>query len=151
MNVKELMGRGDKIMLSVLPFLVFGLVLNILYPDLFSIGSPRAAFQLLSILVLIVGVTLWIWTVVLILTRVPRHQLITSGPYAIMKHPLYTGVALLVFPWVGFLFGTWLGLAIGLILYGASRIFSPQEEQQLAAAFGMEWEKYTNRVILPWL
>jgi Isoprenylcysteine carboxyl methyltransferase (ICMT) family. len=47
---------------------------------------------------LIPGVTIWIWSVVLILTKVPRGELITSGPYALVKHPIYTGVALLVLP-----------------------------------------------------
>jgi hypothetical protein len=38
-----------------------------------------------------------------------------------MKHPLYTAVALLVVPWLGFLLDTWLGAVIGEGLYLASR------------------------------
>jgi protein-S-isoprenylcysteine O-methyltransferase Ste14 len=34
----------------------------------------------------------------------------------VVKHPLYTGVAFLVLPWLGFLFNSWLGAAIGVIL-----------------------------------
>ena len=71
---------------------------------------------------------MWIWSVVLILTRVPRGELITSGPYALVKHPLYTAVAVLVLPWIGFLFNTWLGALIGVALYIGSRIFAPAEE-----------------------
>jgi protein-S-isoprenylcysteine O-methyltransferase Ste14 len=51
---------------------------------------------------LLSGVTIWIWSAVLILTKVPQKKLITYGPYAFVKHPLYTGVAFLVLPWVGF-------------------------------------------------
>lgn len=49
------------------------------------------------------------WPVYLILTKMPRRDLITTGPYALVQHPLYTGVALLVLPCVGFLCNSWLG------------------------------------------
>ena len=58
------------------------------------------------------------------------------------KHPLYTGVALLVLPWIGFLFNTWLGVLIGIILYIGSRIFSPEEEEILSKTFGTTWDEY---------
>lgn len=34
-----------------------------------------------------------------------------------MKHPLYTAVALLVLPWLGFLLNTWLGALVGVVPY----------------------------------
>jgi len=105
----------------------------------------------LSVIVLIPGVTIWIWFVVLILTEVPRQKLITSGPYSFVKHPLYTGVALLVLPWIGLLLDTWLGVLSGIILYVASRIFSPEEERTLSEAFGPAWDEYCQGVKIPWL
>jgi protein-S-isoprenylcysteine O-methyltransferase Ste14 len=151
MNIKRLVGSGDRIMLLTLPFLIIGLVLNILRPSLFSVGGPPVALKALSIIVLIPGVAIWIWSVVLILTEVPRQKLITSGPYSFVKHPLYTGVALLVLPWIGLLFNTWLGVLLGIILYVASRIFSPEEERTLSTAFGTAWDEYCNNVKIPWL
>mgnify|MGYP001143691888 FL=1 len=87
----------------------------------------------------------------LILIKVPRGELITGGPYALVKHPLYTGVALLVLPWLGFLLDTWLGAAVGLVLYLASRRFACAEEEALAKTFGPAWDDYRKRVKLPWL
>ena len=151
MNLKRLVGSGDRIGLLTLPFLIIGLVLNILRPSLFSVGGPPTALKALSIIVLIPGVAIWIWSVVLILTEVPRQKLITSGPYSVVKHPLYTGVALLVLPWIGLLFNSWLGVLIGTILYVASRIFSPEEERTLSTAFGPAWDEYCTNVKIPWL
>ena len=85
----------------------------------------------LSIAVLIAGLAIWIWSVILILANVPSGRLITSGPYAWVKHPLYTAVALLVLPWVGFLLKTWLSAVVGVGLYLGSRIFAPAEEAEL--------------------
>jgi protein-S-isoprenylcysteine O-methyltransferase Ste14 len=77
--------------------------------------------------------------------------LITNGPYALVKHPLYTGVALLVLPSLGLLVDTWLGILIGIVLYGASRIFEPEEERTLSETFGPAWDEYRRRVKIAWL
>ncbi len=149
MNIGALVGSGDRIGLVTLPFLVVGVVLNIAFPSLFTIGGPPTWLGVLSVLVLLVGVVNWAWCVYLLLIKVPRRELITNGPYAMVKHPLYTGAALLVLPWLGFLLNTWLGAAIGIVLYVASRMFAPAEEVELAQKFGSVWDAYTAEVKLP--
>jgi protein-S-isoprenylcysteine O-methyltransferase Ste14 len=151
MKLKTLVGSGDKIGLLVLPFLIIGLILNIVFPSLFNIGGPSITLRAISLVILVPGVTIWIWSVILILTKVPRKELITNGPYSLVMHPLYTGVALLVLPWIGFLFNTWLGVLIGIVLYIGSRIFSPKEEELLSKTFGSTWDEYCNKVKIPWL
>ncbi len=150
-GLKALVGSGDKIAGLVLPFLIVGVGLNLAFPATFEVGGPSEALRTVSIAVLIPGVTIWIWSAVLILTHVPRGELIESGPYALVKHPLYTAVALLVIPWIGFLLNTWLGVVIGLVLYVASRILAPEEEAALAKTFGARWDAYCGKVLLPWL
>jgi protein-S-isoprenylcysteine O-methyltransferase Ste14 len=151
MRLKALVGSGHRIMLLALPFSVIGLVLNILFPSWFSVGGPPLVLKVISIVVLIPGVTIWIWSVVLILTRVSKNELITNGPYSLVKHPLYTGVAFLVLPWIGFLLNTWLAVAIGIILYVGSRLFAPEEERTLSETFGAAWDEYCRKVKIPWL
>jgi len=150
-TVKLLVGSGDKIALSTLPFLLAGVALNIAYPVAFHVGGPSTALVVISVIALIAGVTIWIWSAVLILVKVPHGELITSGPFRLVKHPLYTGVALLVLPWLGLLLNTWLGAAVGFILYVASRRFSRDEEAELSKTFGQTWEAYCRSVWIPWL
>jgi len=150
-KLKALVGRGDKSGLAVGPVFAAGLVLNILFPEVFRVAGPSAALRTVSWIVLVPGLVVWAWSVALILIRVPRGELITPGPYAWVKHPLYTGVALLVLPWQGFLLDTWLGAAVGLALYLASRRFSRAEEEALAKTFGPAWDAYQTRVKLPWI
>lgn len=151
MDLKRLIGSGDRIGLFTLPFVIVGLILNVAFPSVFDVGGPPTALAVVSVVVLIVGVTIWIWSVVLILTEVPRGELITSGPYSWMKHPLYVGVALLVLPWIGFLLNTWVGALIGIALYIGSRIYAPAEEASLSATFGAKWDEYSRAVRMPWL
>ncbi len=151
MNLKDLVGSGDKLGLFTLPFIVIGIGLNILFPKFFSVGGPPPILQIISIIVLIPGVVIWLWTVYLILTVVPKKKLITNGPYVLVRHPLYVGVALLVIPWVGFLLNSWIGIVIGGALYYASRLYAPAEEKLLSKTFGAYWEEYKAKVLIPWL
>jgi len=151
LDIRELIGSGRKIGKLTIPFLLVGATLNILFPAWFSVGMPNLVLGGISVLVLVPGVVVWLWSAYLLLTRVPRHELITTGPYAVVKHPLYTGVSLLVLPWLGFLFNTWLGLPIGIILYIGCRIYAPEEERELTKRFGTAWVDYTRKVQIPWL
>jgi protein-S-isoprenylcysteine O-methyltransferase Ste14 len=151
MKLSILVGSGRSIGLFTLPFLIVGLVLNILFPVFFAVGGPSGALSTISFAILIPGLTIWIWSVALILTKVPKKELITFGPYRLVKHPLYTGVPLLVFPWIGFLLNTWLGALIGIVMYIGGRIYARQEEEILSKIFGAAWDDYCKKVILPWL
>lgn len=150
-NLRKLIGAGDRIGLLTLPFLLVGVGLNIAFPEVFSVGGPPVALTAVSLLALAVGVSIWAWSIGLIMTRVPRGQLITSGPYAVVRHPLYTAVSLLVLPSLGLLLNTWLGVVIGVVMYGAARVFAPAEERELARAFGPAWTAYSAQVMIPWL
>jgi protein-S-isoprenylcysteine O-methyltransferase Ste14 len=146
-----LVGSGHRIGLFTAPFVVVGLLLNIAFPAVFDVGGPPVALRAASVAVLTVGMVLWAWSAALILIHVPRGQLITTGPFAVVKHPLYTSVALLVLPSLGLLFDSWLGVAIGGVMYIGSRMFAPAEESRMSTLFGERWDRYRGAVRLPWL
>ena len=150
MNLKSLVGSGDRIGLFLLPFVVAGLAIDALAPALFAISRSDVVMAI-GLVLLVPGLIVWAWSAILILNEVPRGRLITSGPYALVKHPLYTGVALLILPGLGFLLGTWLGLLFGLVLYVGARIFSAGEERALRTTFGAAWDEYAANVRLSWL
>jgi protein-S-isoprenylcysteine O-methyltransferase Ste14 len=151
LRLRALIGSGDRIGAFVLPFALAGVALNIAFPEAFSAGGPPPWLQAVSAFVLAVGLVVWAWSVLLILTKVRAGELVTTGPYLLVKHPLYTSVALLVLPWLGLVLNTWLGVLIGVALYGASRFFAPAEEADLAGWFGTDWDAYCHRVKVPWL
>lgn len=80
------------------------------FPSVFQVGGPPAWLRLLAIVMLSAGVVTWAWSARLILINVPRGKLITRGPYAVVKHPLYAAVALLVLPSIALLCNSWLRL-----------------------------------------
>lgn len=94
------------------------------------------------------------------------HKLITTGPYAYVRHPSYTGILLTNIGWLCYYFApgsllressllkSWPGkllvsayLGVGLlptlfVTLGRLR----REEDMLHAAFGREWEEWARRV-----
>lgn len=151
MKLKALMGSGDKIIFATLPFLAVGLALNLRRPSLFEVGGPSPVLRAVSVVMLAAGVAIWLWSIALVLTKAARNELITNGPFALVKHPIYTAVALLALPAAGFLLNSWLGVAVGIVMYVWSRVFSPREEAHLARTFGAAWDEYLGKVKLPWL
>ena len=133
-TLKGLVGSGDRIALFVLPFLIGGVVLNYLYPSLFAAPPLSPAARALVWIALGAGVVAWLWSVALILSKVPKGELITDGPFALVKHPLYTAVSLLVLPAAGLLLGSWLGVLIGAPLYVAARLYAPAEAFRIISA-----------------
>lgn len=145
--LKLLTGSGDKIGPFILPFIIIGFILYFIFPSIFIIQKSNF-LEIFGLVLLILGLIVCVWSQILIFIKVPKKQLITQGPYALVRHPLYTGVSLLVLPGLGFLLDNWLGLLFGLILYVTTRIYRSEEEKRMKKEFG---EKYSKSVLFPWL
>ncbi len=72
------------------------------------------------------------------------HRLVTGGPYAVVRHPMYAGVLVSVIG-SALLYRTWTTLFI-LAHVPVFWVRARREEQVLAAAFGTAWEAYRCRV-----
>jgi protein-S-isoprenylcysteine O-methyltransferase Ste14 len=93
-----------------------------------------------------------------------NHELIVTGPYAIIRHPSYTGIILKIIgeccsqvrgSWVSegglvdtlggrILITVWLSIASAVVVSLLLRI--PNEDKLLHTKFGKEWEVWVDRV-----
>jgi proline iminopeptidase len=149
-KLRALVGAGDRIAGLTAPFVFLGLAANVLWPSVFRTGLGPVGLAVGAAL-LVVGVPLWLTSAMQLLVLVPKGRLITGGPFALVLHPVYTSVALLVLPGLGLLLGSWLGVLLGGVLYAAARRFERSEERELATRFPDEYAAYRKRVLLPWL
>ena len=72
------------------------------------------------------------------------HQLITHGPFALVRHPMYLGVLLTSVGGI-LLYRTWTFLFV-LLHFPALLIRARREEWALAAEFDEQWAEYCHRV-----
>jgi len=77
-----------------------------------------------------------------------KHRLVTTGPYAHVRHPMYVGV---ISTAIGslLLYRTWTSLGFAIIMFGLA-VRARREEGVLAQEFGNEWKAYASQVP-PWL
>lgn len=73
------------------------------------------------------------------------HELITSGPYALVRHPIYTGLLLAI---VGCALarGEWRGLLAVALAFVALWQKLKLEEKWMRVQFGASYEAYSRRV-----
>jgi len=72
------------------------------------------------------------------------HRLVTTGPYALLRHPMYLG-GLLAELGALLLYRTWFTMVI-LVVIPFLALRARREEEALAAQFGDQWAAYHRRV-----
>jgi protein-S-isoprenylcysteine O-methyltransferase Ste14 len=127
-------------------------------------GRPSLQSALLGLGIAVIGELLRIWAVGYAgdTTRgdaVTARQLVTAGPYALMRNPLYLGNVLIAVGFTIALSGAipttqalWLMAFVLVLLLVVYASVIPLEEEYLARTFGMRYTEYTTLVprFLPW-
>ena len=139
---------------GVLPVVIISTVVRLAVPradwQSVTFSAPWARFTGLAILLAATALTLWARFVLgLMWSAVPAvkegHQLRTSGPYAITRHPIYTGL-------LGMLLGTMLVAGGGpwLVVFPVALVLIEVkiriEERFMTAEFPEEYPRYRKRV-----
>jgi len=74
------------------------------------------------------------------------HQLVTSGPFRVVRHPIYTGMLGMLLA-TGLAFSSWPGLILSVATYLAGTSMRiRKEERLLRETFGKEFEDYADEV-----
>ncbi|MFT3891880.1 MAG: isoprenylcysteine carboxylmethyltransferase family protein [Anaerolineales bacterium] len=80
------------------------------------------------------------------------HQLIQSGPYAFVRHPMYSGAWAFMFGLL-LLYPTWAILILFISMLAAFSSRAHREEKALEERFGIAWQEYKKRtkMIVPYI
>ena len=117
-----------------------------------EIGVPEL-LAWVGILLSALGVAFSLWAIAtlgrhydLVLEVHQDHELVRGGPYALVRHPVYTGLAL---HFVGLCLATGNALMIAgtlLVTFPAFYLRARAEESLLRERFGAEYETYAREV-----
>ncbi|HET6463941.1 MAG TPA: isoprenylcysteine carboxylmethyltransferase family protein [Candidatus Krumholzibacteria bacterium] len=83
---------------------------------------------------------------------VEGHNLITAGPYRLVRHPIYSGMFMMLVA-TGLVVGRWEGLLPGMTIFLAGTLWRVRiEEKLLIETFGSAYEEYKRKVpaFIPW-
>ena len=129
-------------------------VVFLIEPDLMAWSSIAlaAGLRLLAVVPLTAGLALLVWALrtlgaSLTISQSTRddHVLVTDGPYAHVRHPMYTAV-LLAAAGTTLLTANWFIGACATVFCAGLAYRSRTEEVNLVAAFGEDYGLYRQRV-----
>jgi protein-S-isoprenylcysteine O-methyltransferase Ste14 len=117
-----------------------------------ALWAPSTPASVLSVALVVAGLGFTVWARLTLgrnwsgaVTFKENHELIERGPYALARHPIYTGL-------LAMMLGTALAYAepIGLVLFGGGVVVlyfkARTEEQLMTSHFPDEYPAYRRRV-----
>ena len=129
---------------------IFRLRFAVLYPlgaYLVFFAMPDDRSLRLGTAFIVVGVLMRLWSNGY---AIKLDKLTTSGPYALVRNPLYLGTGLILLGLVLMLKASWIGLAALVMVAVAYTRTIRNEERMLADKFGAAYLDYRARVPAMW-
>jgi protein-S-isoprenylcysteine O-methyltransferase Ste14 len=140
-------GVGPKIFLPAIAYDVVAGIATHFWPDVFLIRSISGSILAgAGIVLLIFGVPMWaiaVWTIV---RAFRRRELVTSGVYGLVRHPIYSAWIVFIFPGIALLCRSWPMLLASLVSYVIFKLLIKREERYLEEKFGQAYLDYRERV-----
>lgn len=142
-----LFGCGPKLALLCLPYIILSLVIIIKYPGFFNLGFiDLPLFRIIGLIMLLTGVLFWIYSAVYFLKFFKPGELITSGPFALSRNPIYASIIVFIIPSLAIIFHSGLTLSIALVLYIGFKLSIHGETNVLRRIFGEKYDNYERSV-----
>lgn len=138
-------GVGPKMAAVAFPALALAIALAVAGVSLPLPITPRAGVALGAPL-LALGIVWWIASGVHFVRHFDGRSLVTTGPYAWCRHPIYASAIVFVLPATALLVHAWSFLLVDLLLWGAFRVFIGGEDLELARRFGAAYDLYRQEV-----
>ncbi|MFX1394104.1 MAG: methyltransferase family protein [Promethearchaeota archaeon] len=142
----SLWGVGPKIVLVLLPFIILFCFLHFTFYPLFLLPFESLLMIIIGIIFIIIGIPIYFKSRKTIIKAYHSSELVTSGIYGHMRHPLYGAFILFITPGIVFIFNSWILFFIPLSYYIIFRIFIRKEERYCIEKFGEQYIKYKKQV-----
>ena len=144
-------GCGPRLALLSLPYIILSLIVMYKYPDFFDLRFLDFTFaKVLGFIGLGSGIIYWISSAIFFIKHFKPGTLITQGPFALCRNPIYSSIIVFIIPSLSIIFHSGLTFSISLVLYLGFRISIHGEANVLRRIFGEEYEIYeksVNRII----
>lgn len=117
------------------------------YAPVFAIqAGPRWLCPAIGLALLTAGAALSATAFAAVRGGFGRGELVTKGPYAHCRHPLYAAWIVLIIPGALAFFRSWILLGIPVAMYVTFRIVIRREEDRLVREFGDDYIRYRQSV-----
>jgi protein-S-isoprenylcysteine O-methyltransferase Ste14 len=144
---KTLFGCGPKLALLCLPYVILSLIVMYIYPEFFDLKFLNfIPVKVLGFVWLGLGIIFWIYSAIFFLKYFKPGKLITQGPFALCRNPIYSSIIVFLIPSLALIFHSGLTFSISLVLYLGFKISIHGETNVLRRIFGEEYDIYEKSV-----
>jgi len=121
------------------------------WPEVFLVPGLNPGIRTAGLVLIGLGFSLWLAGVVTVMRAYNRDELVTTGPFALVRHPVYSAWITLIFPGLALWIRSWPMLLVPLLAYAIFRWLIHREDEYLEQRFGQSYREYRARVneILP--
>ncbi|WP_456365135.1 methyltransferase family protein [Thermococcus sp.] len=102
------------------------------------------ALPLFGLFLLVLGLVLWLLCYLQVSKAYARGELLTSGCYSRVRHPIYSIWGFLVIPGFSIVIGGFM-LLLPVVYWLSVVEFIGEEERALEGRFGDDWREYAER------
>jgi protein-S-isoprenylcysteine O-methyltransferase Ste14 len=146
-------GMGPRILSVSLAWALLTGLISYRWPETFCLRAiPYGVCAVVGGLMLAAAVVILSRTGPLMKRGFESGQLVTSGPFSVVRNPIYAVNIFLIIPAIAVLFRSWLMLSTALVAYLAFKWMIRVEDKYLAEKFGQDYRDYCARVneLFPW-
>ena len=140
-------GIGPKLALLCLPYIILAIIVMYRYPEFFDLkflDFPHV--KVFGFAWLGLGIILWISSAIVFLKHFKTGKLITHGPFALCRNPIYSSIIVFIIPSLALIFHSGLLFSISVVIYIGFEISIHGENRLLNRSFGEEYELYEKSV-----
>jgi protein-S-isoprenylcysteine O-methyltransferase Ste14 len=89
---------------------------------------------------------MWLTAVISAMRAYNRDELVTSGIFAVVRHPVYSSAIVLTLPGIALLTRSWPLFLTPLVAYAVFKLLIHREDEYLERRFGQAYLDYRARV-----
>ncbi len=140
-------GVGPKTLALTLAYAVVARAVTRAWPDECLLRSvPHALFVIPATILLALGLPMLLVAVTSATKAYNRDELVTSGIFAVVRHPIYSAWIVLIIPGLVLLSRSWPVLLTPLVAYTVFKLSIHREDEYLQHRFGQAYLDYRRRV-----
>lgn len=139
-------GIGPRTFVPTLIYTIAAYAATSLWPDVFLLRSLPGVVRPIGILLTALGLLMWGFGGVTVMRAYNRDELVTSGVFALVRHPIYAAWITLVFPGLALLARSWPMFLTPFIAYAIFKSLIHREDEYLEKRFGPAYLAYRGRV-----
>ena len=140
-------GVGPKIVASVVACAALAAALSYRFAGACVVPAfHQTAAVTLAVILILIGLPIWLIGAITVMRAYNRDQLLTSGVFALVRHPMYAAWIVLILPGIALLTASWPFLLIPLVGYAVFKALIHTEDEYLQSRFGQSYSDYRASV-----